>query len=108
MRRIKQRGLRSPYKTRLCLYALIRAYTGISYGDLAHTLGIREHAIKGRKRSHTSLTEMELLRICERTGMDWAEIGALIELSAQGTENTSDLLHENSKTHSARKRKTSE
>lgn len=103
MRRIKQRGLRSPYKTRLCLYALIHAYTGITYGDMAATLGIREHAIKGRRRSHTSLTEMELLRICERTGMDWAEMGALIELSAQGTDNTNDLPHENSKTRSVKK-----
>ena len=66
-------------------------------------MGISYHSLNGRTINKTLPDAVELLKICERTGMDWPEIGYLIELSAQGTDNTSDLPHENSKTRSVRK-----
>lgn len=87
----------------VCLYGLIRAYTGLSFADMAVTLGITIETLKHRRLYGSPLTHIEMVNIMERTGMDWPEIGALIELSAQSTENTSDLLHENSKTRSVKK-----
>jgi len=92
----------------ICLYALIRAYTGLSFADMAVTLGITLETLKHRRLYGSPLTHIEMLNIMERTGMDWPEIGYLIDYSMQGTDNTSDLPHENSKTRSVRKGKASE
>ncbi len=89
----------------VCLYGLIRAYTGLSFADMAVALGITIETLKHRRLYGSPLTHIEMLNIMERTGMDWPEIGYLIELSAQGTDNTSDLLHENSKTRAVRRRR---
>lgn len=99
------KSLRGQGREEICIYALIRAYTGITYPDLGALLSITKDAIKRRITRGKGIEHRELLKICERTGMDWPEMGYLIELSAQGTDNTSDLLHENSKTRSVRRKR---
>ena len=66
-------------------------------------MGISYHSLNGRTINRTWPDAIELLKICRRTNIDWAEIGALIELSAQGTDITSDLPHENYRTRAVKK-----
>lgn len=99
------KSLRGQGREEICIYALVRAYTGITYADLGILLGISKDGIKKRIARGKGIEHRELLKICERTGIDWPEIGYLIELSAQGADITSDLPHENSKTRSVRRKR---